>query len=169
MPEWIERPTLPNYSKQTLVKEILEYAEAHQIQCAFDQPCAQSMAGLWLNQIMSLMKEKKDDKIADRKAHFYAAHTETVLSLMKLMQMNVSETPTSAGVIVEFKSDPPSVRTLFHEPHPQHPGTRLAHVVELPFCSGQDWCPLDTFVENVSGTAFTDWQEYCGLPKCPVK
>jgi hypothetical protein len=166
MPDWIERPNLKGYSKQRLIKEMLEFAEAHQIQCAFDKPCAQAMAGLWLNQTLSLLQQKKDGKLADRKAHFYGAHTETVLSLMRLMKMNISETPTSAGIILEFRSDPPAVRTLFHEPFPWNPDIRLAHLVELPYCAGQNWCPFETFVSNVKETAFADWQEYCGLPKC---
>lgn len=169
MPGWIEHPTLPGYTKQALIKEIIDFAEAHQIQCAFDQPCAQAMSGLWLNQILDTLKQKKDGKLSDRKAHFYAAHTETVLSLMRLMKMNVHETPTSAGLILEFSSKPPSVRTLFHEPFPWNPDIRLARMVELPYCAGKSWCPLETFVQNVSNASFSDWQEYCSLPKCPTK
>lgn len=126
------------------------------------------MAGLWLNQIIDLLNQKKNGKLSDRKAHFYAAHTETVLSLMRLMKMNVSETPTSAGVIIEFKSSPPSVRTIFHEPNPENPIIRLAHKSDPSFCEHQDWCPLDRFIDGVKATAFADWQEYCELPKCPV-
>lgn len=178
MPDWIEKPTLQKnskdkpdsgkYSKEQMIKEILGFAEAHQIQCAFNKECAKAMAGLWLNQIVDLLKQKKDKdgKLKDRKGHFYACHTETVLSLMKLMKMNVSETPTSAGLVLEFKQDPPAVRALFHEPDEKNFEVRKAHVVELPYCPGKDWCPLDTFIGNVSSSSFSNWQEYCKLPAC---
>jgi hypothetical protein len=168
MPDFIENPTIANYTKEKMIKKIMSFAEAHQIQCAFDTECAKAMAGLWLDQVIDLLRQKKDKdgKLKDRKGHFYACHTETVLSLMKLMKMNVSETPTSAGVIIEFKQDPPSVRTLFHEPDEHEFEVRKAHQVELPYCAGQSWCPLDTFIQNVGGYAFSNWQEYCKLPSC---
>jgi len=168
MPDWIEHPTLEKYTKEQMIKEIISFAEAHQIQCAEEKECAKAMAGLWLNQIIDLLNQRKDKagKLKDRKAHFYACHTETVLSLMKLLKMNVSETPTSAGLLLEFKVEPASVRTFFHEPDEHDPTVRKAHKVELPYCAGQDWCPLDTFVKSVSDASFSNWQEYCKVPAC---
>jgi hypothetical protein len=168
MPDWIEKPTLNKYTKEEMIKEIISFAEAHQIQCAEEKECAKAMAGLWLNQILDLLNQKKDKagKLKDRKAHLYACHTETVLSLMKLLKMNVSETPTSAGLLLEFKIEPASVRTFFHEPDEHDPTVRKAHKVDLPYCAGQDWCPLDTFVKSVSDSSFSNWQEYCKVPAC---
>jgi len=128
------------------------------------------MAGLWLDQIIQTLQSLKSGNLKDRVANVYAAHTETVLSLIRLMKTDdVAETPTSAGLILEYTDTPsPSVRFIFHEPDPNNPDHRLAELKSFPFCEGQQWCPLDKFVDGVKGPAFSDWQAACKLPKCPV-
>uniref|UniRef100_A0A915IU53 Uncharacterized protein n=1 Tax=Romanomermis culicivorax TaxID=13658 RepID=A0A915IU53_ROMCU len=172
LPGWIENPSLAGFNKDKILKEILEYAEAHQIQCAVDRPCAKAMAGLWLDEILKILKQKESGKLADRKAHFYAAHTETVLSLMKLLGMDVAETPTSAGFVLEFRQQSGGgkgqVRALFHEPNHQRHTVREAHVVRLPYCSSGEWCSLDSIAQAASKESFADWQTFCRLPKCAI-
>jgi len=169
LPRWVTEPKLPGYPPKDMVKAILSFAEAHQILCANDSECARMMAGLWLDNIIQNLQQLKDGKLKGRLAHFYAAHTETVLSLIRLMQAEgVAETPTSAGLILEYTDKPaPSVRFIFHEPDPNNPDVRLAEIKKFPFCF-EEWCDLETFVQNVKGPAFSDWQGACKLPKCPL-
>lgn len=149
---------------------VASFAEAHQILCANDSACARIMSGLWLDQIIQTFQSIKNGTLKDRVANFYAAHTETVLSLIRLIKADgVAETPTSAGLILEYTDTPaPSVRFIFHEPDPANPDVRLAEVKTFSFCSGKEWCDLDTFVQNVKGPSFSDWQVACKLPKCPA-
>lgn len=150
----------------------MSFAEAHQILCANDSACARIMSGLWLDQIITNLNQLKsgDKAIKGRVANFYAAHTETVLSLIRLLKAeDVPETPTSAGLILEYTDTPaPSVRFIFHEPDPNSPDIRLAELKSLPYCAGQEWCPLDKFIEAVKAPSFSDWQTTCKLPKCPA-
>lgn len=169
LPSWVTKPTIPGYDRG-IYANIMQYAEAHQILCADDAECARMMAGLWLDQIITTLQQK-GGKLKDRKAHFYAAHTETVLSLMRLLKvMDVTETPTSAGFVLEYTDDPaPSVRVLYHEPNPTNPDEREVAVKYMRFCGVQSaWCPLKTFVESVKQPAFSEWQTACKLPRCVV-
>ena len=168
MPSWVSKPTLAGYNRD-IYDDIMHYAEAHQILCADDAECARMMAGLWLDQIITTLQQKSG-KLKERKANFYGAHTETVLSLIRLMKAkDVKETPTSAGLVLEYTDQPePAVRFIYHEPDPTNPDVRLAEVKELPYCASREWCPLSTFVENVKQPAFSDWQTTCKLPRCAV-
>jgi len=149
---------------------VASFAEAHQIICAADPECSRLMAGLWLDQVITTLKQKRDGKLKARVGHFYGGHTETVLSLIRLMKTkDVPECPTTGGFILEYTDVPqPAVRFIFHEPDPNNADVRLAEVKELPYCSGQDWCPLDTFISNIKAPSFSDWQAACKLPKCPT-
>lgn len=169
LPLWVTQPRLPGYPPKDMTKAILSFAEAHQVLCANDSECARMMSGLWLDNIIQNLQQLRDGKLKGRLAHFYAAHTETVLSLIRLMQAeDVADTPTSAGLILEYTDKPvPSVRFIFHEPDPNNPDVRLAEIKKFPFCS-EEWCNLETFIQNVKGPAFSDWQDACKLPKCPI-
>lgn len=85
MPLWVTRPSLPGYNRD-IYDDIMSYAEAHQILCADDAECARMMAGLWLDQIITTLQQKQTGKLKDRRANFYGAHTETVLSLIRLIK-----------------------------------------------------------------------------------
>lgn len=91
-------------------------------------------------------------KLSDGKAHFYAAHAETVLSLIKLMEMNVSETPISAGVIIDY------------EPNSDNLIMRLAHKSDPLFCEHQIAVHrIDSYMESKQqslgiGMNFTSYQ-----------
>jgi len=170
LPEWVTKPTLAGYPPKDMAGAILSFAEAHQVLCANDSECARIMAGMWLDQIIQTLQSIKNGTLKDRVANFYAAHTETVLSLIRLLKAeDVAETPTSAGLILEYTDTPaPAVRFIFHEPDPNNPDHRLAEVKKFPYCDGQQWCNLDTFIQNVKGPSFSDWQTACKLPKCPI-
>jgi len=172
LPSWVTNPTLPGYNESTMFAAVESFAEAHQILCANDTAptgCARMMSGLWLDQVINVLQGLKNGTLKDRVANFYGAHTETVLSLMRLMKADdVPDCPTSAGLILEYTDTPaPAVRFIFHEPDPENPDHRLAELKLLPYCGGQQWCALDTFIENVKATAFSDWRQACKLPKCP--
>jgi hypothetical protein len=169
LPDWVTNPTLKGFSANQVFKGIMSFAEAHQILCANDSDCARMMAGMWLDQIIQILDKAKSGGLKGRSANFYAAHTETVLSLIRLVKAkDVKETPTSAGFILEYTDSPaPSVRFIFHEPDANNPDIRLAEVKEFEFGTGE-WVPLEKFVEAVKGPAFSSWQEACKLPKCPV-
>jgi len=168
LPDWVTNPSLPGYPPKSMFDSVLSFAEAHQVICANDSECARMMAGLWLDQVITTLQQKRDGKLKDRTGHFYAAHTETVLSLIRLLKAkDVKENPTSAGFILEYTDVPvPAVRFIFHEPDPTKPDARLAEIKELPYCSGKGWCPLDTFVSNVKAPSFNNWQAACKLPSC---
>lgn len=170
LPNWVTNPTLEGYPPKDMAKAINSFAEAHQILCANDSECARIMAGMWLDQIVQTLLAVKNGTIKGRVGNFYAAHTETVLSLVRLIKAeDVAETPTSAGLILEYTDTPsPSVRFIFHEPDPTNPDHRLAEIKHLPYCAGKEWCELDTFVQSVKAPAFSDWQTACKLPKCPI-
>jgi len=170
LPGWVTNPTLAGYPPKDMAAAIQSFAEAHQILCADDSECARIMSGMWLDNIIQTLQSIKNGTLKDRVANFYAAHTETVLSLIRLMKTEgVSETPTSAGLILEYTDTPaPAVRFIFHEPDPTNPDKRLAELKLFPYCNGQQWCALDTFIENVKGPSFSDWQAACKLPKCPI-
>lgn len=124
------------------------------------------MAGLWLDHIIELLNKRKNGDLPERRAMLYAAHTETVLSLLKLMHLDVNETITSAGFILEFKTDPAAIRIFTHEPDREKHSLRHAEQVHLPYCDGEAWCPLEKFIDNVSSEKFHDWREFCKLGKC---
>jgi len=171
LPDWVTNPTLPGYPPKDMFKAIMSYAEAHQILCANDvKGCARMMSGLWLDQVINTLQSIKNGTLKGRLANFYAAHTETVLSLIRLMKAEkVPENPTTAGLILEYTDTPaPAVRFIFHEPDPKNPDIRWAELKNLPYCAGQQWCPLDTFIQNIKDTSFSEWQPACQLPKCPV-
>jgi len=170
LPNWVTKPTLPGYPPKDMYKQIMKFAEAHQIMCADDLPCARIMSGLWLNQILETLKSKAAGKLNARHGIFYAAHTETVLSLIRLLKAEgVEETPTSAGFIIEMTDRPePAVRFIFHEADPENPDKRLAEIKRLHYCKRNQWCPLEQFVKHVQAHAFGDWNTACHLPKCPV-
>jgi prostatic aicd phosphatase len=170
LPRWVTNPTHPGYPPKDMAKAIISFAEAHQILCANDTECARMMAGLWLDNIIQTLKQLRDGSLKGRMANFYAAHTETVLSLIRLMKTDgVHDTPTSAGLILEYTDVPtPSVRFIFHEPDPENPDVRLAELKSFPYCPNQQWCNLETFIQNVRQTSFSDWQAACKLPKCPI-
>ncbi|OQV19486.1 putative Testicular acid phosphatase-like protein [Hypsibius exemplaris] len=169
LPAWVTNPTLPGYPPKDMATAIQSYAEAHQILQANQPDTARLMAGLWLDQIVTTLQQKRDGKIPDQVANFYAAHTETVLSLLRLLKVTdiANETPTSAGLVLEFTDVPaPAVRVIFHEPDPVNPDIRLAELKGFSFCAGQEWCPLDTFISNVKEPSFSDYRAACGLPAC---
>ncbi|OQV19485.1 putative Testicular acid phosphatase-like protein [Hypsibius exemplaris] len=150
LPRWVTEPTLDGYPPKDMYKDIMSFAEAHQILCADDPECARMMAGMWLDQIITKLIDKSNKKLQDRVANFYGAHTETVLSLIRLIKAkDVKETPTSAGIVLEYTDVPePAVRVIFHEPHHDNPDVRLAEVKELEYCEGLEWCPLNEFIRN---------------------
>jgi len=166
----VTNPTTPGYPPKSMYDAVMSFAEAHQVLCADDSECARMMAGHWLDQILTVLKQKKEGKLNGRVGNFYGAHTETVLSLIRLIKArDVKETPTSAGLILEYTDVPrPAVRFIFHEPDPNNPDVRLAELKELPYCRLKEWCPLDTFTQNVKTPAFSDWQAACKLPRCAV-
>jgi len=170
LPAWVTNPRLSGYPPKSMYDDIMSFAEAHQVLCAADAGCSRMMAGMWLGQIITTLQQKKDNKkdAKDLTGKFYGAHTETVLSLIRLMKArDVQDCPTSAGLILEYTDVPrPAVRFIFHEPDPTNPDVRIAEWKELPYCQGQEWCPVDTFVANVQARSFNDWQAACKLPKC---
>ena len=91
LPDWVSKPTLAGYPPKDLETAVRSYGEAHQIICAGDPDCARMMAGLWLDQILTALQQKRDGKLPDRTANVYAAHTETVLSLIRLFQVGILE------------------------------------------------------------------------------
>ncbi|OQV19487.1 putative Testicular acid phosphatase-like protein [Hypsibius exemplaris] len=166
LPSWVTKPTLPGYPPKNMEDAVNSFAEAHQVLCANDPDCSHMMAGLWLDEIMTVLQKKAsgDAKLKDRRANFYAAHTETVLSLLRLLKVDdiADETPTSAGLVIEFTDKPvPAVRVLFHQPNPENPDDRLAEVKSLAYCEDKEWCPVDTLVSSVKGPNFSDWRDAC--------
>lgn len=171
LPSWVANPTLPGYTRKQMVAAILSFMEAHQILVANDSVCAKVASGYFLNHIVNTLQLIKDKKgeVKDRLAHFYAGHTETILSVIRLMRAeDVQETPTSAGFILEYADKPePSVRFLYHRSAPNDFSVRLAEWDELPYCPDQQWCSLDKFIDGVKNKTNSDWRVACKLPKCP--
>jgi len=172
LPDWVTKPTLAGYPPKDMFAAVMSFAEAHQIICAADSECARMMAGNWLDNVIETLQSLKNGtlKVGTRLAQFYACHTETVLSLIRLMKAeDVPDNPTTAGLILEYTDTPaPAVRFIFHEPDPNNPDVRFASLKELPYCKGQQWCPLDTFISSIKAPSFADWQGACKLPKCPT-
>ncbi|TKR62910.1 hypothetical protein L596_026812 [Steinernema carpocapsae] len=61
-PDWLEKPTLHGYDKKSLKKEIMEFAENHQIKCADYAPCRDMMGGLWLNHVIENLEKLVNGK-----------------------------------------------------------------------------------------------------------
>lgn len=179
MPDWVANPPA-QFAGRDLYKDILKFAEAHQIACAEYRPCGYMMGGLWLNDIVNNLKKKKEGKADKLKLVIYASHTEITLSVMKLMHMEVKECPTSAGFILEYRDQPePSVRLIFHEPDPEDPDKRILILPKLSAgCDGSPgtdcttgkcatdggWCPLQQFMDRVAHNMFSDWKKECKIP-----
>uniref|UniRef100_A0A1I7Y3B6 Peptidase S1 domain-containing protein n=1 Tax=Steinernema glaseri TaxID=37863 RepID=A0A1I7Y3B6_9BILA len=72
-PEWLEHPTLPGYTKETLKKEILSFGESHQIKCAEYEPCRDMMAGYWLRNIIDYLEKFVDNRNRTYKLIGYAS------------------------------------------------------------------------------------------------
>lgn len=172
MPDWVANPTLDDYDEDKLYEKILEFAEAHQIACANYDECRDIMGGYWLNHIVETLKSKRDGESSDKKIVAYASHTEITLSVMKLMNFDQNEVPTSAGFILEYKNASyPAVRLIFHEPVENNPDEHTLEVAELTKNCEVDgetveWCPLETFLERMSEQLTADWEDACGVEKC---
>jgi len=169
LPDWVEKSTLPGKTGN-IYKDVLKFSESHTIMCANYKPCGRLMGGLWLNDIITTLQKKKD-KGDDFKLKMvvYAAHTEITLSVMKLMNMDQKEVPTSAGFILEYRDKPEaSIRLIYHEPVEDNPDKRHLTVSPLTVpCKGatsDGWCPLQNFIDNVKPNSFADWQAECKLP-----
>ncbi|GMS83045.1 hypothetical protein PENTCL1PPCAC_5220, partial [Pristionchus entomophagus] len=52
-PDWLAKPTLPNYTAATIKTAFLAFAENHMNRCASHKPCRDMMGGLWANHIMT--------------------------------------------------------------------------------------------------------------------
>uniref|UniRef100_A0A914VCX2 Uncharacterized protein n=1 Tax=Plectus sambesii TaxID=2011161 RepID=A0A914VCX2_9BILA len=171
LPAWIAKPTLKGYDEAKLKKEIMEFAENHQIKCADYPPCRNMMGGVWLAHILDTLQKKVAGKTNDLNLVVYASHTEVTLSVMKQMFYDKKEVTTSAGFVLEFRDKPaPSVRLLNHDPGhinvDEHTIYQADYLPELKAICPDNWCPLDAFTKLVSATTISDWKTQCGLPKC---
>jgi hypothetical protein len=72
-PDWIANPTLEGYDAERMKKEILAFAENHQIKCAEYKPCRDMMAGVWLKNIVDFLKEKAKNSTNGPKLVAYAS------------------------------------------------------------------------------------------------
>ncbi|TMS37552.1 hypothetical protein L596_004459 [Steinernema carpocapsae] len=165
-PDWLEHPSLPNHTKESLKKEILVFGENHQIECAEYEPCRGMMAGYWLQNIVDYLQ-----KLVNRKPTYkligYCSHTEITLAVMKLMYLLRSELTTSAGFVIEVreKSRDYEMRLLYHDPNPidEHVIYQAEYAPELRNISDADnWMQVREFIDLVHPRAFSDWQARCG-------
>lgn len=164
-PEWILNPTLDGYDKDRLVREIMSFAEIHQIACTNYPPCRDLMAGVWLKHILSTIAETEENKAL--RVVGYASHTEVTLAVMKLLGIFKDEITTSAGFVLEYRRKPmPSVRLLNHDPDPvdKHVIYKATLVQELADKMDVDgFISLDDFISHVSPKTISDWKTACGV------
>ncbi|CAB3409564.1 unnamed protein product [Caenorhabditis bovis] len=162
-PKWIKSPTLKGYNFEKLKAKILSFAEIHQNACADYAPCGNLMSGYWLQDVLDRLETASKGK--GPKLIGYASHTETTLSLMKLMGYDKDELTTSAGFVVEFRNKPkPAVRLLNHDPNPIedhviYPAKLSAKLKKLADKDGL--IALDNFVKFAKPSAFADWKKQC--------
>jgi len=161
-PDWVTKPTLANAPKDTY-GAIMAFADPKQSLCANDSACSRLVAGNWLDSIIKTLNKVKEGKLKKgAAATIYATHMENVFSLIRLLKADdVTTVPTAGGFVFEYTDKPaPGVRFIFAEPDAKNFAVK-ATVKTFAYCRGKDWCPLDTFIENVKDVAFSDWQAAC--------
>ncbi|VDN91117.1 unnamed protein product [Brugia pahangi] len=115
LPGWIEKPTLEEFDKQSLKEAIMMLLEKHPLTCVNYEPCRDIMGGIWLNHILTALRNAVDGQ-QTRKFIGYVSHLEVTLSLMKLLRINQTYLETTAGFLLEYRDKPnKSIRLLFHE------------------------------------------------------
>uniref|UniRef100_A0A0N5ASB1 ShKT domain-containing protein n=1 Tax=Syphacia muris TaxID=451379 RepID=A0A0N5ASB1_9BILA len=168
-PDWVEHPTLKGYDKKRFVKEVLEFDELSVQQCAKHEPCRDVIAGVWLQHIVLLL-QNATRKDLSYKIVGYATHTEILLSLLKLMHVNIDELSSSAGFLLEYRDQPQQMmRVLIRDPSPIDDNIispakytdRLAK-----YADSENWIPVHKFLSEVRGKTIWDWELVCGRPGC---
>ncbi|CAI5447776.1 unnamed protein product [Caenorhabditis angaria] len=172
-PNWIEHPTLSGYNSATLKAKIRSFSEVHSFACAnYYAPCRSLMAGLWLNDLITRLEAANSGN--SLKIVGYASHSQTLLSVMKLLGIEKEELTTSAGFVIEFKKVPnASIRILNHDPNPidQHviyPSILSKDLQKITRISN-GFIPLTEFVELVKNRAFSDWKSECSVVTSEIR
>ncbi|KAK0427126.1 hypothetical protein QR680_010074 [Steinernema hermaphroditum] len=166
-PNWLERPSLKGYNKESLKKDIMAFAENHQIKCAEYGPCRDMMAGYWLNNVIENLQKLLDGK-NNLKIIGYASHTEVTLALMKVMHIVKHEITTSAGFVIEVRKNGGKyqLRLLNHDPNPVDPHViyQAKYTDELKKLSKDGvWVDVQDFINLVKPKAYSDWKSQCGI------
>lgn len=165
LPDWV---TGNNPFNEDIYEKIHKWAEAPQILCAEYQPCRYMMAGYWLGKMVDILQQKSSGQLEENKMYTYASHNEIVTSLLATMGVDKPNGVYYNGAaVIEYRNDPePSVRVIYSEPQDEVPTERNSEVLTLPFCDGEEWCPLGKFTEGVQQYIITDYQQTCRYPTC---
>ena len=123
------------------------------------------MGGYWLQNLLDSIEVAQEGKgpfiigyasvrNSMSLSHLIFQHTEVTLSVMRLMGIDKNELTTSAGFVLEFRTDPrPSVRLLNHDPNPidRHVIYQAKYVEALAEKQDSDgFIPLEDFVSYAS-------------------
>ncbi|KAK6112539.1 Histidine phosphatase (branch 2) family protein [Brugia pahangi] len=165
LPGWIEKPTLEEFDKQSLKEAIMMLLEKHPLTCVNYEPCRDIMGGIWLNHILTALRNAVDGQ-QTRKFIGYVSHLEVTLSLMKLLRINQTYLETTAGFLLEYRDKPnKSIRLLFHEASTidRHIIRQAKYLKELKELSDSNhWIPFELFYQLVKDKAIANWEEACG-------
>ncbi|VDN05560.1 unnamed protein product [Thelazia callipaeda] len=165
LPDWIERPTLEGYDKQSLQEAIMMFMEKHTLTCVNYEPCRDIMGGVWLNHILTALRKIADGQ-KSQKILGYVSHLETTLSVMKLLKINQTYLNTTSGFLIEYRDQPKkSVRLLTHETLTidKHIIEQANYMEELEAISDSShWIPFEEFYKVTKSKVIVDWMEACG-------
>uniref|UniRef100_A0A915PPW3 Uncharacterized protein n=1 Tax=Setaria digitata TaxID=48799 RepID=A0A915PPW3_9BILA len=56
LPDWVERPTMEGFNKQSLKDAIMAFIEKHSLVCVNYEPCRDTLAGFWLNHVLTILR-----------------------------------------------------------------------------------------------------------------
>ncbi|EFO25144.1 hypothetical protein LOAG_03339 [Loa loa] len=166
LPDWIERPTLKEFDKWSMKEAIMMFLEKHSVTCVNYEPCRDIMGGIWLNHILTILRNTVDGH-QTQKLIGYVSHFEVTLSVMKLLRINQTYLDTAAGFMLEYRDKPnKSIRLLFHEASAidRHTIRQAEYLEELKALSDLNyWIPFESFYQLVKDKAIANWEEACGL------
>jgi hypothetical protein len=164
-PSWIENPTLPGYTKDSLIADILSFYYVKSIACSNYAPCRSSLASSLLASITgSVLQSASLPQLS-----VYITHTENMLSLAHLAHLRLDTLPDAGGFLIEVRNGTvPSLRFLFHEAFdPLTNFNQFFYQAEyLPelaaICDANGWCPADKY----SALIANDVVSFCGAAPC---
>lgn len=152
---------------KSVFEKLSQYADVPSSLCANDRSCRRLLAGYWVSYILETLRKKQTND-STIKMMLFSSPVDSLMSAMKLLKIESHSTALpSGGFILEYRDKPePSVRLISHDAEEDNAEKRIVRAIDLPFCRSFDWCPLETFISNITPETVEDWRDLCKVRRC---
>jgi len=171
-PAWIENPTLPGFTKESLIAAISSFYYFDSITCSNYDPCRNlEGVGLVAQVVDTFVGLGASNVSQPNQLNLFVSHTEEVLSTIHLTYVRRDDLPDAGGVIYLYRPLPvPASRVLLSQPIDEFSSEHIFYQAEyLPeraaICDADYFCPLAAIAlldTNNSGTRV----QACGAVEC---